>query len=194
MKKRLLSAVLAAALVFTLVACASEPERVEDEFSTLPSFPQELTPMEQLQNAIAATKNSGNRTIRYGTIRESGSKTEEVTYSQSVSDTQPFDRDALYEAVEVFPSNENFLQDFCNRRIQAVPSNTGVIRYQLTNLSYSDAQQLLFARTLFQQTDDSLWSVSIDLLDGRFNRLEVTVETEAETLTGFLFVTPSDSL
>lgn len=193
MRKRLLSAALAAVLLLTLTACRSEPDTPEDEFSTLPSFPAELTPLEQLREAIRATQNSGNRTVRYGTIRKTGDKTEEVTYSQSVSDTRSFDREALYEAVELFPSNEDFLQDFCSRRIQAIPSNTGVVRYQLTQLSYSDAQQLLFARALFRQTDDSVWSVHIDLTDGRFSRLEVTVDTGEETLTAFLYVTSPDT-
>ena len=51
MRKRLLSVVLAAALLLTLTACRTESDTTEDEFSTLPSFPQELTPLEQLREA-----------------------------------------------------------------------------------------------------------------------------------------------
>lgn len=194
MKKRICSALLAGLLLLALSACTPEYHESEDTYPTLPSFPEEQTPLQQLEAAIAAAKTAGSRTVRYGTIHKTGEEITEETHSQTVSETQPFDRDALYAAVTYFPDNENFLQDFCNQPIRAIPSNTGTIRYQLTGLSCEDANRLLFSRSLYREYDSAVWAIFMDLdAEGRFCRLEVTAETQAETMSAFLSITFPDS-
>ena len=194
MKKKLCSVLLAASLLLALSACKSEYHIPEDSYPTLPSFPEEKTPLQQLEAAFAATAAAGSRTVHYGTVCGTGEEATEDMHVQTVSEARPFDREALYAAAAYFPDNDNFLSDFCSQSIQAIPSNTGIIRYQLTGLSWEDASCLLFAQPHGDELDQALCAVSIDLdAQGRFCRLEVTVETGDSLNTTFLSITFSDS-
>ena len=189
MKKRILMALLWTFLVLPLAACSETPEPVKDNFPTLPDFQQEQTPLEQLTSAIDAARNAGSCTVEYGTVRAAGESTQEDTYTRSVSADQPFDRSVLYAQVPLFPNNEGFLEDFCNRSIRVIPSNTGTFRYQLDGLSWDEAKKLLYSSECEEDFSGAVCSVSIDIdPDGRLSRIQIDLDTETETVNVFLSV------
>lgn len=194
MTKKCLFFLPAALLAAALTACAPQVTAPENFVSTLPSFHEEKTPLQQLEAAIAAAESAPSATISYGTIRTSGEDRTEDLHSQTVSETRPFDRDELYAAVAYFPTNEAFLQAFCSSPLRAIPSNTGIIRYQLTDLSWDNAASLLYGVSADAPMEQAVCAVSMDVdSEGRLCRLEVTMETETQSLTLFIQATFSDS-
>lgn len=194
MRKRYCFLLVAALLTGIFTGCAPKNDLPENTIPTLPSFPQEQTPLQQLEAAIQKTTDAETFTITYGTTTTAGDKVEEITRSQVVSAAQPLDRDDLYEVAQLLPSNENFLQEFCSLRIRAVPSNTSVIRYQVTDLTHADANQLLFCRAMYRDADSTTWSIAMDLDgQGRFSYLEVTAVSESETISAFICITFPES-
>lgn len=194
MKRKLLSAVLAAVLVLSLTACAQPLAESEDSYPTLPSFSQEQTPLEQLEAAISNTRSAGECTLRYGIIRKTGDETTEESFSQSLSDAGEPDWATLYSQVPDFPDNTNFISDFCSHPLRAIPSNTGTIRYQLTDLSREDMDRLLYAAPRSEEAVQAVCGAALDIdADGRLCCFELTMETEQESLTIFLSVTFPES-
>lgn len=190
---RRICVLLAVLLMITLAACTPKYEIEEAECPTLPSFSQELTPQQQLESGLGKTENEPEYEIRYGMICKSGEETTENEQVQRVDPNGLLDRQLMYEQLPYLPNNEAFLQEFCNRRLQAVPSNTGVIRYQLTDLGWEDAHALLYARTPEAVPEEGVWGIFMDLdANGRFSRLEITVEMEEELFTAFLRITFPD--
>lgn len=188
MTKKLICALLAALLFLT--GCARNEPNDEDSYPTLPSFSQEQPPLQQLQSAIAATESAGSFTAEYGTIHRTGEEADEDRHSQSVTADAPFDRQAMYAAAEYLPDNPGFLQALCDLSLRAIPSNTGTIRFQMTDLSWEDANSLLYAHARTQELIDTTCSVSMELdAQGRFHRMEVVFEGSDITLTAFLSIT-----
>ena len=189
MTKKLFSLLLAALMLLALTGCQTESNDIEDTYPTLPSVQIEKTPLQQLEDAFAAA--SGDVcSIQYGTLRQTGDKTDEDIHSQTLSDAQSFDRSALYAAVADFPDNADFLRDFCDQRIQVIPSNTGIIRYQLTNLTWEEACPLLYDQPCESAYDQTLCGITIQLDgQGRFSRLEIVFTDERTVTTLFLSLT-----
>lgn len=189
MTNKLFPVLLALLMLLASTGCQAETNLIEDTYPTLPSVQTDKTPLQQLEDAFTAAA-ADVHTIQYGTLRQTGSETDEDLHSQTVSDTQPFDRAALYANLADFPDNDNFLRDFCDQRIQVVPSNTGIVRYQLTNLTWEAARQLLYDQPHESTYAQALCTITIDLDEqGRFTRLEIVFTGENTVTTLFLSLT-----
>lgn len=187
-------ALVVVCVMLTISACAPNYSQPESSCPTLPSFQEEQTPVQQLQQGIDKTKQEQQFTIDYGTIRQSGLDCVEDTYSSTVSEENPLDWDALRTQVPYFPNKDTFLSDFCNQPLHAIPSNTGIVRYQLTALSWENARELLYQQAPEGNHEGTNWSIIIELDSaGRFSRLEITIEAEEELCTAFLSITFPDA-
>lgn len=193
MTRKYLYVLAALLLALALSACTQQQTEAETSYPTLPSFPEEQTPAQQLSAAIGKTASEESYVIRYGTVTSSGEETMETAWSQDVSPAQPLDRDTVYEKVAYLPTCEDFLESFCSRSLRAVPSNTGVIRYQLTDLTWEDVCSLLYKEIPEGDFEDARCAVVMEVdAAGRFSRLEVTMETENDVFTAFLSLTFPD--
>lgn len=194
MTRKWFCSLLAIFIVLAISACAPQYTEPEASYPTLPSFPEEQSPAQQLEAAIAKTEAEESYEICYGTVRQSEEENTEDSDSQTVSKDSPLNLEEMYEKLPYLPDNENFLQDFCNRSLRAIPSNTGIIRYQLTDLSWEDAQSLLYSQPREGEFDEAMCAVALELdADGRFSQLEITMETENAEFTVFLTITFPDT-
>lgn len=169
MKKRIILTLLV--MVLILSACARITPLPQDTTPTPPSIPTTKTPLELLNEAIANTKSAETYTVQYGITTVAGDDKQETLYTQSVSPSQPLDWDTVYAQVPDFPTNTHLLPDFCSTPLQAIPSNTGTIRYEVTDLSDATMSALLYAQdTRFA---DAIGTVAIEVdANNRFARLE----------------------
>jgi hypothetical protein len=89
---------------------------------------------------------------------------------------------------------QNFLEQFGNQSLRIIPSNTGIIRYELSYLSWEDAEPLLYGDGRDAPFVDAHWTVSLTVdAAGRLSGFEITSEREEETRTVFLSITfPED--
>jgi len=169
MVKRLFLTLLTAALL--LSACARPTNAPQDTTPTPPSIQASKTPLELLTEAVTNTKNAGACTMQYGTITTIGDDKKETLYTQTLSPEHPLDWDTLYAQIPDFPTNEHLLSDFCTHSLQAIPSNTGIIRYEVTDLTGAEMSALLYAQAADEQ--DIIGTVAIEVdASNRFVRLE----------------------
>lgn len=193
MKRKLLS-FLVVCLLLSLTACAQPSAEIEDDYPTLPSISENQTPLEQLQSAVSGTYNAGSCTVRYGTIRKTDEDSHEDSFSQTLSDAQSLDWDALYDAVPLFPNHPDFLEGFCSRPIRVIPSNTGTLRYQLSDLSWDEMASLIYSQPSEENFSQAVCAVAMDIdAHGRLSHMALTIETEEQTLTVFLTVSFTES-
>lgn len=183
MKRTLLAGLLAAALIWSLSACAPAAEP-EDEGPTLPSISKEQTPLEQLEAAIAKTHSAGPCKLRYGVMHKVGEETTEESFSQSGE----INWQKLYGEVPNFPDNPALIRNFCSLPLRVIPSNTGTIRYQLTDLTRQELERLVYAQPRDEEAT-AVCALVMDVdADGRLFYFEMSMETEQETVTVFLSV------
>ena len=182
------------ALLLSLWACAAPPEPSEPDYPTLPTIPQELTPEQQLFAAITKTEGEASYIIRYGMTLSAGEELTEDAGSQEVSPENPLDRDAMYEKASFLPNRADFLEAFCALPLRAIPSNTGVLRYELRDLSPETAGELLYSRTT-EWAEDGIVSICLEVdAAGRLSGFEIIIETSLEIKTLFLELTfPEES-
>lgn len=181
-------------LALALSACASQPEAQVPSHPTLPSFPQEQTPAQQLSAAIGKTKAEVSYSIRYGSRVSSGEDRTEDADSQEVSPENPLDREAMYEKASFLPNRTDFLEAFCALPLRAIPSNTGVIRYEVSELSREAARELLYNDAPEWAAEEGLCSVCLEVdAAGRLSKFEITIETPLETMILFLELTFPES-
>lgn len=184
MKKRLFLTLLATAVI--LSACARPNDVPQDTTPTPPSIQTTKTPLELLTEAVTNAKNAGACTVQYGTITSTGDDKEESFYTQPVSPDQPLDWDTLYAQVPAFPTNKLLLSDFCSKSLQAIPSNTGIIRYEVTDLTDAEISALLYGQSA--DTTNIIGTIAIEVdANNRFTRLEFISEFDTQhTVTIFL--------
>lgn len=181
------------ALVLALTACSIRPEEPEPSTPTLPSFPQTLTPEQQLSAAMGKTMAQERYEIRYGTRTFAGEEAVEDARSQSVSQGSGLDRELMYEFAPGLPDREDFLSGFCAMPLRAIPSNTGVIRYEIAELDGVTAGELLYIDSRDMEPAGTLWTVAVTVdAAGRFSGLEIIGETQTETIVLFLELTFPD--
>lgn len=116
-------------LILMLTGCAQPAAPTEDTTPTPPSIPTQQTPYELLSATLDKTLAADTLTLE---ITESG---------ETLHHTDSPDR--LLPHVRQWIPNEVFLQAFCALPLHAIPSNTGVIRYELSNLTAADLSALL---------------------------------------------------
>lgn len=171
MNKPFLRAAAAMALSLALCGCAPEyTPQPTTTYPTLPSFPQEQTPLEQLRGAMSAAWSQETYTITWGQVR-SDQASGGTERSQTVTAQTPADWQAVFAEVPLLKLQQNFPEDFCSRPLRAIPSNTGIIRYQLTGLSREDAVQLLYGGDCAAEFDSC--EIAIEIMEGLFTRLEI---------------------
>ena len=177
------------ALMLVLAACRPHYEVQEPSYPTLPTIPMEKTPAQMLSAAISQTKNEENYEVRYGIQTVVGTEKEETEYTQTVTKDYPLDRDEMKEKVPELSVADDFLQRFCNRSMRIIPSNSGVIRYEVMDLSGEDARELLYGDGAQTEDGQMIWSVSL-IVDaaGRLSGFEITSEGEEETRQVFLSI------
>lgn len=173
MKKRRILPLLAAVLI--LSACARPTDVPQDTTPTPPSIQTSKTPLELLTEAVTNTQNAGPHTIQYGTITTTGGDKKETLYTQTISPEQPINWDTLYAQVPNFPTNENLLSDLCAHSLRAIPSNTGTVRYELTDLTDAEMSALLYGQATDAPNNIGTIAVAVDA-DNRFTRLECLFE------------------
>ena len=163
MKKLLLITLLAITFLYT--GCQQTPKETYGTIPTLPSFPTERSPYEILSDALTKTKSAEHLQLEYN-------RNGEVT---RVSGSPA---DALAPAMN-YVSNPEFLRDFCALPIRAIPSNTGTIRYELTDLTADQLSALLG----IQITAEDDCSVALEM-DGTgcLTRFEYTAGTETGSI------------
>ena len=177
-----------------LTACAHASQTPDDNAPTLPSFSQQQAPEVQLQAALETTRNCVPRTVRYGTVRQVGEDTVEDNRTQTVTADTPFDRADMYAAAPYLPHRETFLTELCRLPLQAIPSNTGIIRFCLTDLTWEQAQALFYEAPPVAEWTEAVCSVALDRdAEGRLCRVEVVFETPEAVLTAFVTLQFTDS-
>lgn len=169
MKKRLLLTLLAVLLI--LSACVRPSAPSEDTTPTPPSIQTTKTPLELLTEAITNTKNAGATSVQYGIISTTGDDKQENLYTQTLSPDHPLDWDALYAQISDFPTNKNLLSAFCSKSLRAIPSNTGTIRYEVTDLTGAEMSALLYGQAADNQNTIGTVAMEVDA-SNRFTRLE----------------------
>lgn len=127
MKKLLF--LLISVLILALAACAAPSEPTYDTIPTPPSISQEKTPFEMLSAAL-------EQTVALEQLRLEYCRDGESFYCVGSGD------EVLDTAEEWIP-NPDFLADFCVLPLNAIPSNTGIIRYQVTGLTADELSALL---------------------------------------------------
>lgn len=123
--------ILILALVLTLTACAEPAVPTEDTTPTPPTVSTQQTPYEILSAALSKTMAAEELTV-------------EVTKNGETRRHSGTPEEAL-AAAKQWIQNPNFLADFCATPLRAIPSNTGVIRYELSELTAAELSALLGA-------------------------------------------------
>ena len=182
------------ALLLLMAACQPKYEEPEVTDPTLPSISLDQTPVQQLAAAIEKTEAEEKFDIRYGIKTRVGEETAEDVHSQTVTEDQSFDRDRMWGKAPELAVRQNFLEQFGNQSLRIIPSNTGIIRYELLYLSWEDAEPLLYGDGRDAPLVDAHWTVSLTVdAAGRLSGFEITSEREEETRTVFLSITfPED--
>ena len=182
----------AVAVLLALAACGSQsPAPTEPDHPTLPTIPQSQTPAQLLAAAIAGTEAAEAYDIRYGYRT---AEDQEQAHTQSVSSQHPLDREALTQALPELPDRDDFLEQFCNRSLWAIPSNTGSIRYQLGDLTWEDARSLLYNQTRDNPFEGAQWTITLETdASGRLSGFELTGVLEGEAKTTFFSIAYPDS-
>lgn len=183
---------VALTLLLALTACTVPAEETEPGYPTLPSFPLDRTPTQQLGDAIAKTREEGEYEVRYGTRLKVGEAMTEDTKTQAVSQNHPLDRDEIFAAVPDLPNREDFLERFCSRSLRVIPSNSGSLRFELAELSWEDARELLNSN--HEELADGTWTIALTVDGaGRLSDFEMTLRRDGEIQTAFLTITfPKD--
>lgn len=183
MKKLLLISLLAA--ILALCGCAKPVSESQSTIPLPPSIQTSKTPLELLAEAADNVKTAGACTIQYGTVTQSGGNTAENLHTQQLSPEQSLDWNALYAAVPDFPTNQNLLSDFCAGSLQAIPSNTGTVRYERTGLTQSELDALMYGQaTEAEENPDTRGTIAIEVdRHNRLSRLEFTLERYGEDNT-----------
>lgn len=174
MNKSFLRAVAAALLILALCGCAPEYALPTSTFPTLPSVPLEQTPLEQLTAAMSAAWAQEAYTVTWGTDAEA--------HSQTVTADAPLDWQIIYSQIPALQLHDGFPEAFCASPLRVIPSNTGIIRYQLSDLSRADTLQLLYGQD--REAEFDTCQVAIETLEGLFTRLELQF-TAGETVTTY---------
>ena len=179
MNKPFFRAAAAVLLALILTGCAPEYSQPDNTYPTLPSFPLEQTPLEQLRSAMSAAWATEEYTLCWGQVMM-----EEIPggwdRTQAVTAENPPNWQSVYESMPLLELQENFPEDFCALPLRAIPSNTGIIRYQVSDLSREDAIALLYGEDRDVEFDSC--DVAIEILECRFTRLELQFAVD-ETLT-----------
>ena len=190
MTRRLRPVLAAVALLLTLTACTTQEQLPTDPEPTLPSFPLDQTPAQKLSAAIGMTAAEETYDIRYGTIVD----TQEDAYTQAVSPSSPLDRAQMNVQVPELPDNADFLEAFCNSPLMISPSNTGIVRYFLQNLSWEEARSLLYLQEREAPLADAEWTIAIEVDGaGRLCNFEITADGEGESRSVFVTLTFPES-
>ena len=164
-------------LVLMLSACTRPVAETHPTIATPPSIQTSKTPLELLTQAIENTQNADSFTIEYGIITTTGDDAAKSLYTQQISPEHPFDWDALYTSVPDFPTNEHLLSDFCSGTLRAIPSNTGTIRYERTELTHPEMEQLMYAQSS-EREDHTTGTAAIEVdKNNRFTRIEFQLES-----------------
>lgn len=184
MKNTLLPLLLV--MVLILSACAGPVNAPQDTTPTPPTIQTTKTPLELLTEAVSNTQNAGACTVQYGIVTTAGEDQQKTLYTQALSPEHPLNWDTLYTQVPDFPTNEHLLPDLCSKSLQAIPSNTGVIRYQVTDLTDAEMSALLYGQAGDNQNITGTVAIEADA-SNRFTRLELIWELDAQnTVTIFL--------
>lgn len=180
---------VAVALILVLAGCKTQHEVSKPTDPTLPSIPLNQTPVQQLATAISKAECEECYDIRYGTKTLVGAQKTEDAHSQSVSANLPIDWDEMFAKVPELEVRQDFLERFGNCPLRIIPSNTGIIRYEVSALSWEDAKELLFGDSREEAYADARWSVSLTVdAAGRLSDFEITSEREEEARTVFLSI------
>ena len=181
-------------LAFGVAACKKAAPEQDQTDPTLPDFDVEQSPAQQLAAAVDKTRQQNTYDIRYGVVTTCDGKSEEHSQTQAVSPEKPLDEAVMLAYLPQLPDRQEFLEDFCNRPLRIIPSNTGLLRYQLTELAWDDAAALLYSREPEHDFDGANCEIALEVdAQGRLSRLEIIVEMEAEKRTYFVDMTFRDS-
>lgn len=181
MNKPFLRAVAAALLMLALCGCAPEYTLPTSTFPTLPSVPLEQTPLEQLTAAMSAAWAQETYTVTWGQA-QSDQVSGGAERSQTVTADAPINWQVIYSQIPALQLHDGFPEAFCSSPLRIIPSNTGIIRYQLSDLSRADALQLLYGQD--REAEFDTCQVAIETLEGMFTRLELQFTT-GETVTTY---------
>lgn len=188
MKKLLFLSILTAVLI--LPACARSSVQWQDTTPMPPTIQTSKTPLELLTDAVTNTQNAGQRAVQYGTITTAGEETTKSLHTQTISADHPLDWATLYQQVPEFPTNESLFADFCTQNLQAIPSNTGTVRYELTDLTGPELEALMYGQVT-ESTDvpDAVCTAAIEVdKDNRLTRLEFKLEQNEQNAVTFVLI------
>lgn len=182
-------------LALSLTACKPAPPEQEEVYPTLPEFDQTQTPAQQLSSAIEKTGLQNTYEVRYGIITSRDGQTDEIARTQSVSPDQPLNRTALSEYLPMLPNRDGFLSDFCGSPLRIIPSNTGVLRYQLSELDWETASAMMYTGPMQSEYENMLCEIALEVDgDGRMSRVEIILSLENEKQITFLEFTFPDGI
>lgn len=190
MTRKYLCLLMILLMAMLTAACSETEPEPEETAPTLPAIREEWTPLQQLQDALDQTREQGCYTIRYGTIITRQDDKDEAAQTQSVTPQTPVDLEAIYQYLPQLPSRGDFLENFCNQPLRAVPSNTGVIRYLVSNLEWEEASQLLYGKATQPIYEAPLCQLTLEVDElGRLTGFELEVAGEEEQVTYYISIT-----
>ena len=174
---------LIAILLLAISACVAEKPAEEQFDPTFPTFREDLSPLEQLLEAIEKTKAQGSYEIRYGTTTERDGQIDETAQTQRVTPEKPINMDAMRQFLPLVPDRDGFLADFGNQPLRVVPSNTGVLRFMMPDLQWDEAAQLLYCEPPTENFGDALCEIALEVDDeGRLSQFELIMDGEERVI------------
>lgn len=181
--------VLCLLLVASGCQAAQSGPASEQTQPTLPDFQEELTPLQQLLAAREKTQSHGSYEVRYGTRTVQNGQTEEKSQMQNVTTQKNLNLDAMYEYLPELPQKQSFLEEFCSRSMEIVPSNTGRLRFQMSGLTWEETWPMMYHQAPDSQLEQAECEVAFEVdAYGRLSDFELIMTMEEETRMVFLSI------
>lgn len=176
-------------LILLAAGCKKEQPATEQSYPTLPEFREDLTPLQQLSAAIEKVRAQRVYDIQYGTKVNRQSQTEENSRIQNVSPEKALDRVSMMDFLPYLPQKDGFLDAFCNNSLRIIPSNTGLMRFQLSDLTWEQTAQMMYDQIPEGAPDQASCEIAFEIdAHGRLSKFEVSMTMDEETLTAFLSI------
>lgn len=167
-----------------------QPEsKPEQTHPTMPEFREDLPPAQQLTDAIEKTRAQETYEVCYGTKRLCDEKNEEDSFCQSVTKREPLNWDIMFKDLPILPEKEDFIQIFCGKSLRVIPSNTGLLRFQMSDLEWEEAWPMMYNQEPEGEFEQAICEIAFEVdASGRLSGFEVIMSMEEETLTVFLSI------
>lgn len=189
MIQKYLCVLIVLCLILMASGCKTKQPEPEQSYPTLPDFREDLTPLQQLSAAIEKTREQGIYEVQYGTKEIYEGQTEENSRLQKISPENLLDRESMYDFLIYLPQTDSFLEEFCGQSLRVIPSNTGLLRFQLSDLTWEKAAQMMYDQIPEGVPEQATCEIALEIdALGRLSKFEVSMTTDEKTLMAFLAI------